>query len=265
MDLNALREIGRSVYLKVSGLRIKGEAPMERGAGGDRTFPVDKIAEDAILRGLEALKEPFSVVTEEAGVLEIGRGEARKLVVIDPIDGSKNAVAGIPYFGASIAVALGDTIGSIALGYVINLVNGGEFMAERGRGASQNGVPLRSQADGVLYLTAYEAQSPARDLKKILPLLEASRKTRCLGAIALDLAYVASGAASILVNPAPSRSFDFAAGYLLVREAGGIFTDTGGRSIESGELGIGRGASLLAAGNSTLHEAALKLLHGQQT
>ncbi|MBA3060317.1 MAG: inositol monophosphatase, partial [Nitrospirae bacterium] len=99
-----------------------------------------------------------------------------------------------------------------------------------------------------------------RDIQGIMPLLSKSRKTRCLGATALDLAYLACGSISIFANPSLSRSFDFGGGWLLVREAGGIFTDIKGNPIEAAEISLKKNASLLASGNKELHKEALRLL-----
>jgi myo-inositol-1(or 4)-monophosphatase len=79
--------------------------------------------------------------------------------------------------------------------------------------------------------------------------------------MALDISYVAYGAVSVFITPSPSRSFDFASGYLLVKEAGGVFTDINGNSIDSVEIELKRGAPLLVSGNIQLHEKALELLH----
>lgn len=117
-----------------------------------------------------------------------------------------------------------------------------------------------TQRDDVFYLVAYEAQSPSKDITRLIPLLSASRKTRCFGATALDISYLACGAISIFANPSPSRSFDFAGGWLLVKEAGGIFTDVKGNPIETIEVGLQRSVSLLVSGNALLHEKALRLL-----
>jgi myo-inositol-1(or 4)-monophosphatase len=123
-----------------------------------------------------------------------------------------------------------------------------------------NNENISSQKDGTFYMVAFEAQSPGRDISAIMPVISRARKTRCLGATALDLAYLAAGAISVFINPSPSRSFDFAAGWLLVREAGGIFTDTQGETIEHVRLGLERSTPLLASGNKDLHLKTLKLL-----
>ncbi|MEK6580774.1 MAG: inositol monophosphatase family protein, partial [Nitrospirota bacterium] len=143
---------------------------------------------------------------------------------------------------------------------IVNLINGDEFWAEKDKGAFLNGERIYAQKNNELYLVAYEAQSPKKDIPRIIPLLAKSMKTRCLGATALDLAYLAYGSISIFANPSLSRSFDFGGGWLIVKEAGGIFTDIEGNSLEKVEISLKKSVSLLAAGNENLHKEALKLL-----
>ena len=81
-----------------------------------------------------------------------------------------------------------------------------------------------------------------------------------MGATALDIAYLASGSISVFANPSPSRSFDFAGGWLLVQEAGGVFTDMQGNPIDNIEVSLKKSTSLLVSGNARLHEKALKLI-----
>lgn len=245
---------------EVSGGKRFSKTVIGIGASGDKTYQIDKAAEDIILSGLDESGEPLSIVSEEAGVSEF-RGGGKK-VLIDPVDGSRNAVAGIPFYCSSIAVVDGETVGDVELAYVLNLVNGDEFWAEKGEGAFLNGERMNTQGDDVLYLAAYEAQSPSQDLSTLLPFLSTARKTRCFGSIALDLSYLACGAVSVFANPSLSRGFDFAGGWLLVREAGGIVTDIGGSPIERVEIGLKRSTSLLASGNAVLHKKVLKLLAG---
>ena len=260
MKIEDLRQIGKLLFAEIGKTRLRPFASeaLGKGAGGDKTFPIDKKAEDIIIGSLEDLGEPLSIVSEEAGLKEI-KGGGRK-VIIDPIDGSKNAITGIPFYCTSIAVADGAKIGGVSLAYIMNLLTGDEFWAEKGKGAFFNGERIYTQKDDTIYLIAYEAQSPKNDIPKIMKLLGEAWRTRCLGAMAMDIAYLAYGAASVFVTPSPSRSFDFAGGYLLVKEAGGIFTDINGNSIDDTELGLNRSAPLLASGNMQLHEKALKLL-----
>lgn len=260
-DLPMFRKIRERLMERFSREQFRpgSQRPIGMGAAGDKTFPVDRIAEDIVLSELETSGLPFSVVSEEYGVKELNGG-GRK-VLVDPIDGSKNAVSGIPFYCTSIAVADGETIGSVSTAYVVNLINGGEFFAWKGHGAFLNNEQIYSQQTDELSLVAYEAQVPGRDTPRVIQLLSRAHKARCLGATALDLAYLAYGSISVFVCPAPSRSFDFAGGWLLVRESGGVFTDLEGNPLDMVGLGLGKSVPLLAAGNRRLHEKALRLLH----
>lgn len=261
MNIDDLKSIGRKLYKNFQNVRLIPFATnsLGRGASGDKTFPIDKQAEDIIIDYLESLKEPLNIVSEELGYKEIHGGG--KYILIDPVDGSKNAITGIPFYCSSIAVAKDNTIGTIYLAYIINLLTGDEFWAEKGKGSFFNGERIYCQRDDIFYLVAYEAQMPKRDIPQIIKLLSEARRTRCLGATALDLAYVAYGSISVFVSPAPSRSFDFAAGYLLVKESGGAITDLKGDPIEETPMSINKSVSLLMSGNEALHEKALKLLN----
>ncbi len=263
MKVDDLRATGKRLFDELKGMRRSADLKkaLGTGAGGDRTYEVDRKAEEIIISSLEALREPLTIISEEAGIVELSGGGKR--VIIDPIDGSRNAISGIPFYCASVAVADGDTIGDIALSFVVNLINGDQFWAEKGSGAFLNGGWIRTQKDDEFYLVAYEAQAPGRDIRKILPLLAKSRKTRCLGATALDMACLACGAVSVFVSPSPSRSFDFAGGFLLVKEAGGIVTDTEGKDISGVALGLKRSSPILAACSESLHKRATALLSEQ--
>ncbi len=260
MYLSVFKSIREKLLSSITGVRYRPgtQKSVGVGAGGDKTFPIDRLAEDIIISELEASGFPLSVISEEYGHKEINGGGNK--VLIDPVDGSKNAISGIPFYCTSIAIAEGNTIGSISTVYVVNLINGDEFRAEKNKGTFLNGERVSTQKDEEFYLVSYEAQSPANDIARILPLLAKSRKTRCLGATALDLAYLSCGAISIFVTPSPSRSFDFAGGWLLVKEAGGMSTDLAGRPLDDIDLGLNRSAPLLSSGNERLHEEAMRLL-----
>jgi len=260
MRIEDLRDIGNALFAMAKERRLSkgaGEV-LGRGAGGDKTYAFDREAEEIILSGIEKLGEPVSFISEETGMRQTGEGPLR--VIIDPIDGSRNAVSGIPVFCSSIAVANGATLGDVFLSYVINLANGDEFWAKRGEGSFWNGVKMRCQESDEYKVILYETQSPSKDLARILPVLSLFTRTRCLGATALDLCCLALGAASACVIPSPSRSFDFAGGWLIAKEAGAVVTDVSGGEIENIELGLGRSAPLLATGHGAIHKKLVSLL-----
>lgn len=265
--LNAFKEIGQSVRAEMEEL-FKGTGAgkaLGKGAGGDTTLVLDKRAEDVIVSALDKLHrqgENFTFVSEELGEKDYGDGSI--LILADPVDGSNNAKYGLPFYSTALAMASGRRLKDVELGYIINHGNGDEFWAIKGHGAYKNGIRIKAPDRGELGMVNYEAASPRRDLPKALPLLMAARKARCMGSTALDLACLASGATDVVIIPSQSRSFDYAAGWLLVGEAGGVLTDLDGRGMEDTPLGIGRTTPFIGAANRALLDKALKVLKGER-
>jgi myo-inositol-1(or 4)-monophosphatase len=262
MNIDDIRKIGRRLKEEIPPLvwEFFRSEPLGKGAGGDKTYLIDKKAEDIVFEEVEKLGKPVTIISEEYGTKEI-KGGGRRLLV-DPVDGSRNAVSGIPLFSTSIALIEGDTVGDVSTGYVINLISGDEFWAIKGEGSIFNGKPVRTQQDDSFSVIAYETQTPRVNIPTILPLLSLFNRVRCFGSTALDMAFLAQGALSMFVTPAPSRSFDFAAGYLLIKEAGGIITDINGKDIDHIPADVKRSTTLLASGNEVLHTKALEMLKG---
>jgi myo-inositol-1(or 4)-monophosphatase len=261
--LEVFKDIGKKMREGLSEIlaREGGKVPLGKGAGGDKTFPVDKWAEDIIITALEKAHqdgETFTLISEELGIRKFGEG--KKIVLVDPIDGSNNAKSGIPFFSTSLALLNGETLSTLTVGYVINLAVGDEFWAIRAEGAYKNGKRIRTSATEGIIIVAYEASSPKTDLPQIMPLLGQAKRTRCFGSTALDLAYLASGAISVFATATASRAFDYAAGMLILEEADGVITDLTGISLDHVVVGLGRTVPLLASANERLHVMALNTL-----
>ncbi len=263
MTITELRVIGKRLRQEIPLLIGQPDvsSPLGKGASGDLTYPIDKKAEEIIFEEIEKLNKPLTIVSEEYGFKDIKGGGIKFL--IDPIDGSKNALTGIPLFSTSIAVVEGETIKYTSMGYVINLINGDEFWAIKGEGSFFNGKLIKTQHDESFNVITYEAQTPKIDIPRIIPLLSLFRRARCLGSTAIDMALLARGSVSMFVTPTPSRSFDFGAGYLLIKEAGGIITDLKGNKIDDTPVGIEKASPLLASANEKLHRKALEVLKPQ--
>ncbi|KJU85472.1 Inositol monophosphatase [Candidatus Magnetobacterium bavaricum] len=263
VTIDDLRAIGKALMAVMPTCRAAKDAKrtVQIGAGGDTTHPIDKAAEDIIISYLEALQRPMTIVSEERGIMDVNGGGHR--VIIDPIDGSRNAVYGLPIFSTSIALSSGTTMGECYMGYIINLISGDEFYAAKGQGAFLNDTRLHGQHSEETEIVLYECREPARELPGLLRLFSMSRRQRCLGSTALDIAYVASGAGAVFVSPSTSRSFDFAAGLVIVREAGGVITDIEGKTIDHIEINLQRSTTILASVNNAVHTMALQALRGK--
>jgi myo-inositol-1(or 4)-monophosphatase len=219
----------------------QGRQGLGRGAGGDETLQIDLACEKAIREVLRAeAPAPYVLVSEEAGIVPyegLCAGDCPWHVVVDPLDGSLNAKRGLETFGASIAVAKGETLADVTVGYIEDYTRPRAFAAIKGAGL------LRSGADGSWGPVALDAGRFESDLVEIV-LLEAGRpdrhhfeyhdlstmgavgrskdlRIRQLGSLALSLCYVATGAADMLIAAVRSRSVDVAAGLLILAEAGG--------------------------------------------
>jgi myo-inositol-1(or 4)-monophosphatase len=207
------------------------------GVGGDLSLVIDREVEDAVFDELDASGLALTVVSEERGeVLLHGGGPVH--VVVDPIDGSRNAKRGLPAFALSIGVASGPTMADVRFGYVHDFGPGEDWWASHGVGAWLDGEPLHELSqDGELEMVGLETVHP----EKVLHHAEALAATgaarlRAVGSIAISLCYVAAGRLDGLASLGATRSVDSAAGQLIVREAGGAvaFPDTA-----DGELGAG--------------------------
>jgi myo-inositol-1(or 4)-monophosphatase len=212
------------------------------GEGGDRALVIDRLCEDAVFAELEALHAEgleFSVVSEERGEVSFGAPESRLKVVIDPIDGSLNARRMIPCHSLSVAIAEGETMADVTLGYVYEFGAGEEFVAVRGEGVELNGAPVSVPPGDGLEVVAMEATRPER----ILPVAEALAgkvfRLRTSGSIAVSLAYVAAARYDGMISTRVCRSVDAAAAQLMVREAGGALAFDAGELADAAlDLGV---------------------------
>jgi myo-inositol-1(or 4)-monophosphatase len=193
-----------------------------RGMGGDTALMIDRLAEEAILSELEALGSGVTVISEERGEVPLaGGGPVR--VVVDPIDGSRNAKRALAPYAVSIAVAEGTRMGDVGFGYVHDLAADEEWWARRGAGAFYDGARLEIlEDDGELEMLGLETIHPSLVAAAAKELNDTGAvRLRAIGSIALSLCYVAAGRLDGMVSLAASRSVDTAAGQLIVTEAGG--------------------------------------------
>lgn len=233
--LGACRRAAGTVGAMLDGLPTTVERAVGtgRGQGGDTTLVIDHGAEQAVfaeLDGLHAAGARFIAVSEERG--EVDYGDAGVLVVIDPIDGSLNAKRGVPHHALSIAVADGPTMADVVFGYVFDYGPREEWHATRGGGAFLDGARLavepgeRRNAAGRLEIVGIESADPRWVAEAADGLLATAHRVRAIGAIAVTLCQVAAARFDGMVSLKRCRSFDAAAGQLIVREGGGLVAFT---------------------------------------
>jgi myo-inositol-1(or 4)-monophosphatase len=226
--------------------REERERPVGQGKGGDVTAALDEAVETAALKHFD--HDDVRIVSEEIGHV----GDGRYTLVVDPIDGSQNAERGIPYFCLCVAVADGDTVGDVFFGYVYDFGANEEWMATRGEGALLNGEPIRDRPHDYIQfmsLEATRAQLVYESLAKLAPLTD---RVRVMGAQALTFCHMAAGRTDAVVVLKPSRSVDFAASQLIVRERGCAIELIDDPPLEQAPLDLKGRSRVVAAANTDL-------------
>jgi len=178
------------------------------GAGGDRSSGIDLALEGIFA---EALGSYGRIESEESGII----GEGEHTIILDPLDGSSNALSRFPYYGVSIARLDGEGILREAL--VANLANGDLFRID------EAGEPLRGHLDREGWQAPAPAPHPEIGLFEkayaqpeiVAALDREGLKFRAPGAVALSLAYARSARYFLFVGA--FRVYDFAAGLALCR------------------------------------------------
>jgi myo-inositol-1(or 4)-monophosphatase len=258
-------------------------------AGGDVTFAIDAHAEELLRAFLSEHAPDVAFYSEDAGLVVPGGGAPQHLLVVDPVDGTRPALAGLESCCVSVAAApFGDgvTMADVTVGCCVEIPSGRVFLAERGAGLVEGGPPRLSaneRLDRMFWTFGFRGR-PARPLTEVLgDLIDASSVGGAsfdLGSACFDSMCVVDGRLDAYVEPGPllveevpgmrdefervgggavlnNSPYDLAAAALIASEAGAIVTDAAGDSFDERPL-LGSSAefqmSVAIASNRALHE-----------
>jgi len=220
----------------------------------DFVTEVDQRAEAVIVREIQRHYPDHGIVAEE--MAEPFNAAADIQWHIDPLDGTTNFIHGYPHFAVSIAAW---KHGKPMLAVIHDPLRNETFEAKNGGGAFLNRQRLRvtttEQIDHALFasgLPSYRREQIDVFQQRMEACMRHCDSYRRGGSAALDLAYVAAGRLDAYWE-AGLCSWDIAAGYLLVQEAGGMATGLKGESLD-----LNKGDIL--ATNTRLHQAFIQLL-----
>ncbi len=186
---------------------------------------VDEQSERAIIETIRSRFPDHAFLAEESGRRQT---QSDYCWIIDPLDGTKNYLSGIPVFAVSIALRYQN---ELVLGVIYDPVRNELFRAESGTGAFLNGQPIQVSSKTKLRDCLLATGFPFKAKHLLRQYLQAFESTfnvsigmRRMGAAAVDLAYVAAGRFDAFWELGLSP-WDVAAGTVLIREAGGTVHD----------------------------------------
>jgi len=254
--------------------------------GGDVTFQIDERAEARMEAFLADRAPEISFYSEDRGLVSPADGRAEWVLVVDPIDGTRPALAGLESCCVSVAAAKLDsepTMGDVQVGCVLELKSGASFVAERGRGLEPPANLSTNRSLERMFWTYGFRGRPARALVEVLAeLIDASSVgggTFDLGSATYDMTRIVTGQLDAYVEPGPrmiddvpeiraeferlgdgavlnNSPYDLAAATICLGECGAVVTDAYGRSLRDRPL-LGSGhdfqMSCVAAANAELH------------
>lgn len=201
------------------------------------------------------LGEEMAIEQQQAVLKESNNG----VWLLDPLDGTSNFASGIPYFCVSLALLIDDCI---RLGLIYDPIRDECFSAVEGEGASLNGKPLSVPES----LPELERSMALVDFKRLQPGLGARlgeappyASQRSFGSGALDWCMIATGRCQAYLHGG-QKLWDYAAGQLILSEAGGYASTLSGETVLTTTL---TPRSVVAAPNSELFERWFKWLSEQ--
>jgi inositol-phosphate phosphatase/L-galactose 1-phosphate phosphatase/histidinol-phosphatase len=213
----------------------------------------DRAAEEAMRELIERRFPAHGIIGEEFGRV---REDAEFVWVLDPIDGTKSFISGVPLFGTLVALT---RAGQPILGVIDQPISRERWLGAAGRPSTLNGTRIQCRecpglAAAILFATTPEMfRGP--DAAGFGRVSAAVKLTR-YGADCYAYGLLAAGFIDLVLE-ASLKPYDFCAVVPIVEGAGGIATDWHGRA-----LGLASDGRVLIAGDRRTHEAASALLHG---
>jgi myo-inositol-1(or 4)-monophosphatase len=223
-DLTLIVEAAREAGQLASTLRDRGLIT-EFKPGDSPVTNADLAADDLLKTTLRQARPEYGWLSEET-IDNPGRLSAKRLFVVDPIDGTRAFLAGEPWWTVCIAVV---EDGRPIVGAVIAPQLSEAYAAAAGAGATLNGQPIHASDACAIEdcgMIAHPAMFRHEDWPKPWPKMRIARRN----STAYRLCLVASGAADATVTFAPKHDWDLAAADLIATEAGGYVGDHTGRT-----------------------------------
>ena|SRR5215203_407031 len=289
MILDILIESSKNVYSEIKDLlgTREGASKISLGAGGDISRKIDIVAETAVLNTIKSNNISPVIIGEECGIVNLNKSFSSSsssssslssssssnnndngFVIMDAVDGTANAIRGIPFSCCSLAFANEFKLSSVTDAVVLDLFTGDIYSASKQKGSFFNNkkISVRNEKDFRSITSLEDLKSidvligtnvsgvPSHVLGEISKVISFSSHIRHFGANALELCYFARGFMDAYIDiRGKIRSTDMAAAYLIAKEAGGILYSSNGQELDS-ELGLKNKLSFYAVSNKRLFD-----------
>lgn len=280
MILDILTESAKNVYSEIKDLlgTSEGASKISLGAGGDISRKIDIVAETAVLNTIKSNNISPVIIGEECGIVNLNNSSYssssssnnnnKGFVIMDAVDGTTNAIRGIPFSCCSLAFANEFKLSSVTDAVVLDLFTGDIYSASKQKGSFFNNkkISVRNEKDFSSITSLEDLKSidvliganvsgiPLNILYEISKVISFSSHIRHFGANALELCYFARGFMDAYIDiRGKIRSTDMAAAYLIVKEAGGKLYSPNGQDLDS-ELGLKNKISFYAVSNRRLFD-----------
>jgi myo-inositol-1(or 4)-monophosphatase len=247
---SALITVMSRAIIKASKVLLRDFSELENlqvSVKSNRDFvtSADRNADKILMQELRRARPTYSYLSEESEEI-MGEDPSHRWIV-DPLDGTANYMHGYPHWAISVALEKEE---EVIAAVTYDPIKNEMFWGEKGCGAYLNDKKIRVSGrhdirDALISFGAFESNI---FMKKVMSM----SRIRKMGAITLDMAYLAAGRVDVLYFVKPNK-WDVAAGMLLIKEAGGILADKDGRPI-----GNYREISLMS--NLNLLEQAAQIL-----
>jgi myo-inositol-1(or 4)-monophosphatase len=222
----------------------------------DFVTQIDLKVQEYLIKGLKGLHPDIQIMAEEK---ENQIDPSMPCWILDPIDGTTNLVHGYRHSAVSLALHDGE---KVVFGVIYNPFSGETFHASAGEGSWLNGERIwtssgKALKDSLIMVgtASYYKEMADEICEEIFRVYRHCGDIRRTGAAALDLAYVACGRVEGFFER-NLKSWDIAAGMLLVKEAGGRVSGYSGEALEL------RSLNAIVADNGEIHEEFLRAIKG---
>jgi len=191
----------------------------------------------------------------------------RFIFLVDPLDGTSNAIKDISAYGISIAIAQIKSefisLEDVELGFIKNFANGDYYYAIKGKGAWLNNEKMTPNSETNINNLSIGA-FVKNNSYGVFNLIKKVRRMRILGSVVLELTYIANGKYDVFIDMRGSRIIDIAASMLIASESGAIITDENGNKLKN-KLSISEKAIVIGSSNFKLHKKIINTINNNKS